>query len=86
MSLLAMIFGIIGVALSCCYGGGFLFAVAGIVLGHLGRKRETAQGMALAGLITGYIGAGLSLVFWIAIMLLAFSPLLMIPFVAGTGV
>lgn len=85
LSLLSMIFGIAGVVLSCCYGAGFLFAVAGIVLGHLGRKREPAQGMALTGLITGYVAVGLSLITWVLIFALAFTPLLMLPFLATTG-
>ena len=77
-----MIFGIVGLVLSCCYGAGFFFGVAGLVLGHLGRKRETAQGMALAGLITGYISVGLSLAMWVLLFALAMSPLLMLPFLA----
>jgi hypothetical protein len=77
-----MIFGIVGLVLSCCYGAGFLFGAAGVVLGHLGRKRETAQGMALAGLITGYTSVGLSLIMWVLLFALAMSPLLMLPFLA----
>jgi len=66
LSLLSMIFGIVGVAVSCCYGAGFLFSVAGVVLGHLGLKRESARGMALTGLITGYVGLAMVLI-WIII-------------------
>lgn len=62
LSLLAMIFGIVGVLVSCCYGAGFLFSLAGVILGHLGLKRESARGMALAGVITGYVGLGIALV------------------------
>lgn len=67
LSLLSMIFGIVGVAISCCYGAGFPFSVAGVVLGHLGLKREAARGMALAGLITGYVGLAMVLI-WIVIV------------------
>ncbi len=66
LSLLALIFGIIGIPISCCYGAGLLFSLAGVVLGHLGLKREQARGMALGGLITGYVGLGVVLV-WIVI-------------------
>lgn len=43
---------------------GLLFAPAGIVLGHIARKQirqtgEEGDGLALAGLILGYIGTGL---------------------------
>ncbi len=75
LSLLSMIFGIVGLALSCCYGGGGLFAAAGVVLGHIARrKREPAQGMSLTGLITGYIGVSISLAWLIfAIVMVVFS-------------
>ncbi len=66
LSLLSMIFGIVGVAVSCCYGAGFLFSVAGVVLGHLGLKRESARGMALTGLITGYVGLAMVLI-WVVV-------------------
>ncbi len=85
LSLLAMIFGIVGLVLSCCYGAGFLFGAAGIVLGHLGRKRESAKGMALAGLITGYASVALSVVMWILLFLLALSPLFILPFLPLTN-
>lgn len=68
LSLLALIFGIIGIPISCCYGAGLLFSIAGVVLGHLGLKREQARGMALGGLITGYVGLGVVLV-WIVILI-----------------
>ncbi|MCC6270762.1 MAG: DUF4190 domain-containing protein [Microbacteriaceae bacterium] len=78
LSLLSMIGGLVGLVLSCCFGAGFLFAVAGIVLGHMGKKKENARGMAMTGLITGYIGAALSLLMWILLLaapaMLSFLP------------
>lgn len=56
-----MIFGIVGLLLMGFYLLGFFFSVTAIILGHLGRKREAARGMALAGLITGYAGVALVL-------------------------
>jgi hypothetical protein len=85
LSLLAMIFGIVGLAIACCYGAGFLFSVAGVVLGHLGLKRENARGMALTGVITGYVGVAGAILFWIALIGIAFSPLLFLPFLANSG-
>lgn len=79
LSLLSMIGGILGLLLSCCFGAGILFAVAGIILGHLGKKKENARGMAMTGLITGYIGAALSVVTWI---ILALAPA-MLSFIPG---
>lgn len=55
-------------ALICGLAGIFIApvvaSIVGIILGHLARKKiqetgEEGDGMALAGLITGYIGAGL---------------------------
>lgn len=78
LSLLSMIGGIVGLVLSCCFGAGFLFAVAGIVLGFLGKKKENARGMAMTGLITGFIGAGLAIIMWILLLaapaMLSFLP------------
>ncbi len=78
-----MIFGIVGIVLMCCYGAGFVFSVAAIVLGHLGIKKEPARGMAMAGIITGYVGAGGAILFWVLLIFVAFSPLLFLPFVAS---
>ncbi|MER3394151.1 MAG: DUF4190 domain-containing protein, partial [Microcella pacifica] len=79
LSILALIGGIVGLLLSFV-GFGLLPALAGVILGHLGLKREPhARGMAIAGLVTGYIGLGVSIlwgIFWIGIFLL---PLLFIP-------
>lgn len=70
LSILSLVGGVVGLLLSCCYGAGFIFAVAGIVLGHLGRKREpNGKGLALAGLITGYVGVALCILTWIVLVL-----------------
>lgn len=62
MSVLSLVMSLIGVLLICCAGVGLLFAIAGIVLGHLGQRKESAHGLALAGLIIGYFVAALSLI------------------------
>lgn len=83
LSLLSMIGGIAGLVLSCCFGAGLIFAIAGIVLGHLAPSREPAgRGMAKTGLITGYIGAALSVIFLILAMV-APALLAFLPFMAG---
>ena len=69
-----MIAGILGALLACCFGAGFLFSVGAIVLGFLGKKKENARGMAMTGLILGFVGAALSLITWI---ILAVSPALL---------
>lgn len=78
LSLLSMIGGIAGLVLACCGGAGILFSIAAIIMGHLAPAREPAgRGMAKTGLITGYIGAALSVIVWI---LLFAAPFLFLPF------
>src|ERR1035437_5368258 len=69
MAITSMILGIVSVAL-CLYW--FIALPAGIVavvLGVIARKRGVGAGLALAGIITGAIGAVLGLI----MMILAFS-------------
>jgi serine/threonine-protein kinase len=69
VGLLAMIFGILGIVFGvCCWLLGAPLSAAGIVLGALGMRKVTEgladnRGMALAGVICGSVGAGLSLIF-----------------------
>jgi hypothetical protein len=69
LGLIAMIVGIASIPLSCCFGAGILFGIAGAVLGYLG-KQKAAQGLATngsqanVGFITGIIGAALGIL-WI---------------------
>lgn len=63
MSLVAMIVGIIGIVT----GGIFLVPqILAVVFGHIGLRKEPAgRGMAIAGLVMGYLTLGLGLLFWI---------------------
>lgn len=50
---------------------GLLASIVGVVLGHIALRQiaqrgEAGRGLALGGLITGYVLGGLSLLFWIA--------------------
>jgi hypothetical protein len=61
-----MVTGIVGVFFALIEGFGFLPSLAAVITGHLARKRQPyARGMWLTGLICGYIGLGIS-VLWIA--------------------
>jgi len=67
LSITSMVLGIAGVLISFCYGFGFLFSVAAVITGHLATKREpqaSAKGFRLAGIITGYVGLGIVLL-WV---------------------
>jgi len=57
--------------LGCC----LMLAVAGVVMGHIARKqirdsggRETGDGLALAGLIVGYVWVGLLVIYYAVII------------------
>ncbi|MFD1714662.1 DUF4190 domain-containing protein [Amnibacterium flavum] len=70
LSILSLVGGILGIIVGF-FGWGLLFSIAGVVLGHLGRKREpNGRGMALGGLITGYVGIAINIIV-IAIAIIA---------------
>lgn len=77
LSILSLVGGGLGVLLSCC-GGGLLFAIAGIVLGFLGRSREPGgKGLAIAGIICGFAGALISIIAVIVWIVIGAAPWLM---------
>lgn len=79
LSITSMVAGIGGLLLSFV-GIGFLAAVAAVICGHLAQKREPyARPFWLTGLITGYVGIGLAVLF-----LLLLLPFLLVLF-AGIG-
>jgi hypothetical protein len=60
-----MVLGIAGAFFSFAYGLGLFPSIAAIITGHLARKRQPyARGFSLAGIICGYVGLGIS-VLWI---------------------
>ena len=68
VSVAAMVLGILGVTTMCVYGIGFFPAVAAVICGHLSKKdiRDTSgqpkySGLALAGIIMGYVVIGIIL-------------------------
>ncbi|XVQ10965.1 DUF4190 domain-containing protein [Spirillospora sp. CA-255316] len=69
MAITSMVLGIIGVV-TC---GGVLFSVGAIIFGHVAQSQirrtgEQGNGMAVAGLVLGYIFALLGLIYWIVIV------------------
>jgi len=75
LSILALIFGILGVVLSLfLFGSGVLPGAAGVVLGFLGRRKEPqAKGLWLTGIITGFVAVGLAIIVWIGLAIFAAS-------------
>lgn len=79
LSVLSLVFGVIGLVLSF-FLVGLLPAIAGVILGHLALKREPhARGMAVGGLVTGYVGVAISIL-WALIILV---PLLLVWLAVG---
>lgn len=84
LSITAMVLGIVGIV-GMIYGG-FMLSIGAIIFGHIGRKKEPAgRGMALAGLVTGYIGAGCSIAFALIFVLVFIVPALLLLGAAGSG-
>ncbi|MCU1474910.1 DUF4190 domain-containing protein [Amnibacterium sp.] len=69
LSILSLIFGILGVLLSLfLFGTGFLPGAAAVVLGFLGRRKEPqAKGMWLTGIITGFVAIAIAIVVWVVL-------------------
>jgi hypothetical protein len=77
--------GIVGVFFSFGYGFGLLPSIAAVITGHLARKRQPyARGMWLTGLICGYVGIGISLL-WIIGLIIFFVFLASNPGYFNTG-
>ena len=72
LSLTSFITGIAGVVLSAVPGLGFLSALAGVILGFIGKKKEPAapKWMATVGIITGFVGIVLSIIFTVVTIIL----------------
>ncbi len=71
LSLVGMILGIVGAFFSLFGGWGFLFSIAAVVLGFIGRGREgqPARGFWLTALITGFVGIAISVI-WLIVYII----------------
>lgn len=66
LSILALVFGIIGIIGSFFGLLGLLFPILAVVFGFLGRSRERhARGLWLTGLILGFVAIALAIIFTI---------------------
>lgn len=67
MSIASLVLSIVGAFLLCAYGIGGVVGVVGAILGHVARgqireRGEAGDGMALAGIIVGWIAGALGIV------------------------
>jgi hypothetical protein len=65
MAIASMTTSIVGLPLLMCYGLGLPVSIVGAILGHIAKRQirerdEQGEGMALAGIIMGWIGTGLA--------------------------
>jgi hypothetical protein len=67
LAVASMVVSICGLVLVACYGAGGLLGLIGAVLGHVAQRQirergEGGRGMALAGIICGWIALGLGVI------------------------
>lgn len=61
-----------GIAVFVGFGFFVLPQIAAVILGHMGLKKEPAgKGMAIAGLVMGYLGIVLAALFWVFVAVFA---------------
>lgn len=66
LSILSLVGGILGIVLNLAWGIGFLFGIAAIVLGFIGRNKEPqARGFWLTGIILGFVSIAIAIIYWI---------------------
>jgi len=71
LSILSLVGGIVGIVLNLAWGIGFLFGIAAIVLGFIGRNKEPqARGFWLTGIILGFVSILIAIVYWIFLAIL----------------
>jgi hypothetical protein len=79
LSIAAMVVSIVGAVGLCAYGLGGIIGAVGAILGHVARRQikrtgEKGGGMALAGVIVGWIATALFVIavgIWIAVIIYA---------------
>jgi hypothetical protein len=67
LAIASMVTSLVGVVLLVCYGVGGIPGLIGAILGHVARRQirereEGGDGMALAGVIVGWITVGISVI------------------------
>jgi hypothetical protein len=74
MAIASMVVSIVGIVGLCGYGVGGLIGIVGAILGHVSRRQirergESGDGMALAGIIMGWIATALGVIIIAAIVI-----------------
>jgi len=75
LSILSLVGGIVGLLINLVWGIGFLFGVAAVVLGFIGKNKEPhARGFWLTGIILGFVAIAIAIIYWI-ILAIVFASL-----------
>lgn len=83
LGIIALVLGIIGLPASAA-AAGLVFGVAAAIVGHQSLRREPdARGMAMTGLVLGYISIAISVVWGIELLASVLIPLFAIGLFAG---
>lgn len=69
LSIVSLVMGILSILFGCCYGIGILFAIAGIICAAVGKKKGQKGGIGTAGLVCSIIGAVLSVIMLIYVII-----------------
>ena len=85
LSITSMVLGIVG--LVGLFLGGGLLSIGAVIFGHIGLKKEPAgRGMAIAGVVTGYVGIGVGILLFLLILVPLLIAISATFAVAGTSV
>lgn len=69
LAIASLVTGIVGAFFGFLYGIGFLSALAAVITGHIAQRRKYGpRGFWIAGLVCGYVGLALSLIWLIALI------------------
>jgi hypothetical protein len=73
LAIASMVVSLVGALALTCYGVGGLISIVGAILGHVARRQirergEGGDGMALAGIVVGWIATGLAVVIVVALV------------------
>ena len=85
LSITSMVLGIVSVV--GFFLGGGLLSIGAVIFGHIALRKEPAgRGMAIAGLVTGYVGLGVGILLFLLILIPLLALIAGAVAVAGTSV
>ena len=68
LAIASMILGIVSILFTCCYGGGLITGIVGLVLGIIAKSKGQNKGFTLTGIITSAVAIFLGIIVLILII------------------